>query len=222
MKIIAIMFAGALLLCAQATEGLAGYWSFDENDDAKSAGKVTDKTGTFGAVLKSGAVFTEGKTGMGVAFDGKDSAVIGEKAPKLGQTFTIAAWVNIKNLAAGQHSIYSVDEKGGHYLRINQDGSIVLIRAETAVVASSAKNIPAGKWQHIAVTYDNGTYAFYINGEAAGNGSAAHVDFTASTKFGIGKNIAPGGARVTSGIIDEVRVYTRALPAADIASIAAQ
>ena len=80
--------------------------------------------------------------------------------------------------------------------------------------------IPLNAWTHLAATYDAATsiMRYYVNGvqvgTTAGNGSI-NVD-DGALRIG-GNNSAPAGqGEFYRGLIDEVRVYNRALTAAEI------
>jgi lysophospholipase L1-like esterase len=214
----AIAMAGVWTAQA-AAPGLVARWTFDDAATDKTAHVAKDSVGTYDGTLQNGAVFTAGQSGGGVAFDGKEAMVSGAAMPALGQAFTIACWVKIDDLAAGQHSVFCGNTKGSHYLRINPDGSVWLLRSETAMVAISTGKIAAQAWQHVAVTYDHGAYAFYINAAAAGSGSVAHVAFVPSVNFTMGRECVDGAyMRPMTGALDELCLYTRALPADEIAA----
>ena len=69
---------------------------------------------------------------------------------------------------------------------------------------------PVGAWTHVALTYDGTTLRLYVNGvlASAGGADGAHPDASTSPLW-IGGN-SPYG-EYFQGVIDEVRVYNRAL-----------
>jgi hypothetical protein len=79
-------------------------------------------------------------------------------------------------------------------------------------------NAPASGWHHLAYTYDGNTHRVFIDGTmramsniAADNGNASNAR--------LGANF--DGSESFTGQLDEVRIYDRALMAAEIASLAA-
>ena len=71
----------------------------------------------------------------------------------------------------------------------------------------------ASTWQHIAATYDGTTARYFINGVQVSSRAAASVGSSDTWRIGAyGGN--PGG--FFDGVIDDVRVYNRALGAAEI------
>src|SRR5207244_13011036 len=74
--------------------------------------------------------------------------------------------------------------------------------------------VPLNSWTHLAVTYDGATLRLYVNGiqTAAQAVTGSLLSSTAPLRIG---GDAPWG-EYFSGTIDEVRVYNRALSAAEI------
>src|SRR5207244_3787397 len=86
-------------------------------------------------------------------------------------------------------------------------------RKDNAAVGSTA--VPLNTWTHLAFTFDGSTLRLYMNGSLVrssnmNNGSIV----TSAGALRIGGNAVFG--EYFRGIIDEVRVYNRALTAADI------
>lgn len=202
-------------------DGPSGWWVFDTGD--RSGLTTYDRAGNAHGDLSDGASFSAGRSKGGVTFDGKGGSVICDEAPALGQTFTIAAWFKTEDLKAVRwHSIYAGDLKGCHYLRINEDGKLMLLRADIAMTAVSKGAVSSGTWHHAAVTYAQGAYAFYIDGSDAGSGTVDHQPFVEAEHASLGIVAAGGPPRPMKGELDDVRVYDRALSAAEIRSIAGE
>ena len=79
---------------------------------------------------------------------------------------------------------------------------------------------PLGSWTHVAVTYDNGLITTYANGiqvhQYQGSGPIGDVDPT-QNDFRIGNRQqfpVPFG-----GIVDELKIYNRALSSSEVAAI---
>ena len=78
-----------------------------------------------------------------------------------------------------------------------------------------------GEWQHAAVTYDGTVLRLYLNGAEVGNtllSGAVAVDASAATA--VGAQPSGAGSKYFDGIIDDVRIMSRALSAAEINEIA--
>ena len=88
----------------------------------------------------------------------------------------------------------------------------------TDVEATNGPAVPLGVWTHLAVTYDGTTLRLYVNGvlrssTAASGGIAAS---TAPLRIGGNTVFSVPGTEYFAGLIDEVRIYNRALSAAEI------
>ncbi|MGE5296887.1 MAG: LamG-like jellyroll fold domain-containing protein, partial [Solirubrobacterales bacterium] len=75
-----------------------------------------------------------------------------------------------------------------------------------------------GQWLHVAFTWDNGAYAIYLDGESIANGS-----YSGLTALGTIANFGNDGCgapyEAFGGMLDEARVYNRALTAAEVKTI---
>src|SRR4030095_2439569 len=73
---------------------------------------------------------------------------------------------------------------------------------------------PVGNWTHVALTYDGAALRLYVNGTVVATQAAAGTVEANTKPLRIGGNVPYG--EFFQGIIDEVRVYNRALSAAEI------
>ncbi len=74
--------------------------------------------------------------------------------------------------------------------------------------------LPTGAWTHLAATYDGTTLRLYVNGAQVAQLAVAGSIPTSNSPLRIGGNAIWG--EWFNGLIDEVRVYNRALSAAEI------
>jgi hypothetical protein len=81
-------------------------------------------------------------------------------------------------------------------------------------VAEAANQLPLNQWSHLAATYDGATLKLYINGALAGTKNVTGSITTTNGAFRIGGNSIWG--EWFNGIIDEVRIYNRALSVSEI------
>lgn len=145
-----------------------------------------------------------------------------------GTALTISAWIkpstfgeNSKGRIVDKHNggttgyVFNLDSSNtakGLGFGVNSANS-------TAVYKWSISNvINLNQWQHVAVVY-NGSVAFYVNGVNVSRGSSdisASINSSASVPLSIGGRFADG--RDFNGAIDDIRIYNRALSAAEIAA----
>ncbi len=142
----------------------------------------------------------------------------------LSQSFTIEAWINARawKSQSWQGSIVTADSggaNGGFAFRCGNDG-----RLSMAVSANNNWNealsdvvMTANKWHHVATTVDQGSITLYVDGvEVAlatfqGNPAANMGTITIGESTGF-----PG--RFFDGVIDEVRIWSVARTAEEIAT----
>jgi hypothetical protein len=81
---------------------------------------------------------------------------------------------------------------------------------------NSTTSLNLDTWYHIAATYDAFALVLYINGVVDASLNVTGNPVTAQGSFTFGRNY--DATRTLNGAIDEVRVWTRALSAAEIAA----
>ena len=206
-------------------KGPAACWTFDEGDS--DGFTVYDRAGVCSGDLTTGAVFTVGRFGRGVQFDGISGKIVGDEAPVLGQNFTIAAWFKTDYLndnphnIVGNHTILGGDVHGCPLFRVNRNGCLTLVRSDIEAVAFSNGVVKPGIWTHVAVTYStNGKCVFYINGHPAGESTVNHQPFSDFNHVSLGQSCAGGPVYAMKGELDEVRVYDRTLSGGEVGALA--
>src|SRR3954452_24712050 len=82
--------------------------------------------------------------------------------------------------------------------------------------AAGAATLPVNMWTHLAVTFASGVLKLFVNGTQTASVSLSGNVTTAAGALKIGGNAIWG--EWFNGLIDEVRVYNRALTAAEVQS----
>jgi hypothetical protein len=199
-------------------------WSFDEG----SGTVVSDATGSGNlADLSNGPAWTPGRHGSALSFDGVDdrvtlrtyNATMNMTSPR---TFTLSAWINPRSNSAWQ-MIVNKPARATHsspYFdwslhREKTTGKVVAFLGCEMIQRTSTNSTPLNTWTHVAVTYDGSVLRHYINGalDRTTNVSCAIAN-TSSQRIRIGAN--GGGSEVFNGMLDDVRIYGRALSASEI------
>jgi fibronectin type 3 domain-containing protein len=197
--------------------GLVASYGFNET----SGGSVADGSGNGNTGTISGATRTaSGKNGGALSFDGTNDLVTIPDAASLDLTsgMTLEAWVNPSRLSGSWRTVLLKERPGGMVYALyaagagGRPGGYFVSGDEFSALAP---NVPSlNTWVHLATTYDGSTLRLYINGtqvasEAQGGSMAPS---TGALKIG-GNNVWPEWYQ---GLIDDVRVYDRALTAAQI------
>ncbi len=131
---------------------------------------------------------------------------------------TMAAWVYINTPGGRIFDKVPVGTSKGYMLDTYQNKLRMI--AGPYQVQSTPSTLPAGKWTHVAGSWDNGAMKLYVDGQLAHTWAAPNPKaITANTlPLRIGAN-ANGGDRF-NGLIDAAAVYDRALTDAEIAFLA--
>ena len=196
--------------------GLVAAYSFNEG----SGVQTHDSSGQNNTGTIAGATWTaSGRYGAALSFNGTNAWVTVADANSLDLTngLTIEAWVN-PTIGSGWRSVVMKETSGGlAYALYSANNSsrpegYVHTSSDMGVAGTSA--VALNTWTHLALTYDGTTLRIYANGVLVKSGSAPGLAATSASPLRIGGDSVWG--EYFKGLIDEVRVYNRALSAAEI------
>lgn len=229
--------------------GLLTYWRMDDGLANALAVAVADGKGTNTATLVRGdglshwygvgtAVF-----GGCVQLDGTNASVTVPRSGSLDigtNALTISMWVNLRvlpsRLATSYGAIY--DSTNDCYV-VYLDKSNKELRFKVTDVNNHAARpgipesaLPTNQWLQVVATYSgqagpvSGQACIYLNGQP----KDAHTGNDSTTPVGLTRNVKPGqtaamgregpiGGNYFSGMVDDVAIWTRALTAAEVASL---
>ena len=204
--------------------GLVAAYAFDEG----SGTTVTDASGQGLTGTISGATWTtSGKYGKALSFNGTSSYVdLGNPtALQLTGSMTLSAWVNAAaNLADDGQIIAKSDGTSGWQFKTSPDtgpetfGFGVSPTSTTITQRYSTTVRSLNTWYHVAGVYNATTQTLdiYVNGvlnDGTLSGTVPASQVNSSVNVNIGRRT---GGFYFNGLIDEVRVYNRALTQAEI------
>ncbi|MGD0413487.1 MAG: LamG domain-containing protein [Verrucomicrobiota bacterium] len=211
--------------------GLIGWW--------QAEGNYLDTVGGNNLSPDGGVTFAPGRFGQAFHFDGiTGSAYCTGAAALNGWTqFTLEAWINlditndVPNGSAGRGIISRVgnaanngmnnygyqfgtfDNSTGLFCQFNANGQAWPSYQTTGLFPQP---LVTGVWYHVAATYDHNATVLYFNGSPLVTNVVGPVTIATSTSsFRISKD--DNGNVPFPGRIDDVRIYNRALTAAEIA-----
>jgi hypothetical protein len=200
---------------------IIAHYSFDD-DRGEIARDSSSNRNDARLVAEPGHV--PGKIGKAICFDGKKSYLA---LPDLGMqpALTIAVWLNLNSLGADAWSTSILHSDGWnlgdlHFQIPCKSGNIQASLNGAADVASKftfRDNLKA--WVHVAYTYDAKArkVSLYVNGKLEGS-----ADFGAGRPVNLSRakiGAWEGSSRFLDGAMDDLRIYDRALTAAEIAKL---
>jgi hypothetical protein len=212
-------------------DGLVGHWSFDEGAGA-TAGEAS---GGSSLTLYGGAAWVPGVIGSAVSGDGIDDYV---QTPSVDLSHTavvtLAVWIHRTYSLASLHTLieYSTDYNSSAFgFGLFPDnntacrGLFVGLRGDLEYTTGCFPQPSSGTWHHFAIIYDKRTpgdshVTLFIDGAMVTD--TIDNRYPNSNRFGVEPLFLfarAGTSEFTAGILDELRLYDRALTAQEIQSL---
>ena len=206
---------------------LGAYWKLDEQEGSIAKDSVGDNRGTvYGDPAWQPA---GGKTGGALLLDGIDDYVeTGFALNPADGAFSVFAW--IKGGAPGQVIISQADGTGTGQIWLGMNalsGNLMTglvpppVGRTPPLPLESQSVITNGQWYHVGFVWDGSYRSLYVNGiEVAKdtNTPAPLKNSNGGMYFGTDKNL--DATSFFSGLIDDIRIYSTALTAEQIAALA--
>ncbi|MGD9714826.1 MAG: LamG-like jellyroll fold domain-containing protein, partial [Thermomicrobiales bacterium] len=225
-------------------DGLVGYWKLDETSGTRAADSsgYGNSGSLVGPTISSTVAPVNFTNGRALSFDGSDDYVVLADSASLKPTtaITIATWVkpstgslntlreiyrydNLSGTQSTRH-LFSFQNAGNCSGGGGTAGCIAFGISTGASYAELDVNISSANWEnawnYVVATYDGTTKRIYQNGVEIGNtGATGSIGQPSSATPNIGRS--PTATEYFSGLIDDVRIYNRALSPGEIAALAA-
>jgi hypothetical protein len=217
------VFPPILVELSVSEEGLVGHWTFDELNGTMAYDYSSN--GNHGVV--DGATWVTGRIGVGALnFDGVSNLVKVPHSASLVFTdqLTIAAWIYLASTDGNQDALQKyglalceirADKTGiiSNILKIND--------VWTAFVYDDNSADFLNQWRHLALTYNGAQVVNYLDGQEdksfAQTGQIT-IPSEGESDLSIGSN-APWNDCYFNGLIDDVRLYNRALDEYEIQNL---
>ncbi|GEM_PF-3037333 len=202
------------------TTGLVAFYPFSGNA-GDSSGHGHHGT-VYGATLTADRF---GNPNSAYSFDGSTSFILVPYSAELYPTaqLTVSAWVRADTWGGYEYSNSIVDcevpgSRMGYGLRGGDTkAGFYMSTGNWQQVFSDPGTIAAGIWYHLAGRYDGGSLKLYVNGEMAESLGCSGPMIPSNRELRIGTNNI--GLRWFDGVIDDVRIYGRALSEEEIDSL---
>ncbi len=222
-------FIFLVLLCAATparadiVTGLVAHWKLDGNATDYSGkgndGTVTGATATVDRFGRANKALSFNGSAQYVTFD--QNLLDGATAGTVSLWFNRGAWTEAyttlftKSIGAGWNS---------NHIQISENSTADSISLTISNNSSSTTtsvvtgNINQGVWYNVAMTWDGSVLIGYLNGSEIGRTNTTITLPSDSTRVAIGRG-AVGTNRYFIGLIDDVRIYARALIASDVVQL---
>ena len=204
---------------APRPSGLVAAYAFDEASSSTVADvSGNNNTGTLGAGVGR---TTEGRFGGALVFNGDSSVTVPNSASlNLTTGMTLEAWVFPTASTSWATTLMKENAKGlaySLYASSSANRPIVYFNTGTSKTRhrylSGPAALPLNTWSHLAATYDGVTLRLYINGAQVSSEPNTGSIITTTGALRIGGTWAGEFFR---GLIDEIRIYNRALSPSEI------
>ncbi|MCU4719005.1 LamG domain-containing protein [Halapricum hydrolyticum] len=203
------------------TDGLIDYWPLDSIEDGTAEDIVGGNDGTPQDVGSSIST-ADGQVGNAALFDTSDKYIPVGQNQLVSTSFTVATWVNgygfdhtdyplaVSEWQKAQNRDYLIGahQNGQLYAQFNRepDGN-----KDTLFGPQPSTNT----WYHCVLTYDGTTGKFYVDNSEVDSTTGPFN--STSSDFVIGSK--DGGGNSWHGLVDDVRVYDRALSASEVSDL---
>jgi hypothetical protein len=215
------------------SNGLAGYWSFDS---AYTSGTILfDQSGNNQDATAYSTTSTLGVANQALQFDGATSYVQVPSSESnqlydLMGDMTLSLWVETTNASRDEALIskFAAGGNGSGYLLRTTPGGTAQLEIGGANVTSGGggsvvtdvTQINDGNWHHVAVVIHLGSsVSFYVDGELSSTASLNSEAGAAASYLQFGLNPFTGDGTYFTGLMDEVRIYNRALSSAEVLAL---
>jgi hypothetical protein len=195
-----------------AAQGLVGHWKFDEGRGATAR----DSSGepNHGSIV--GARWAKGRLGSALDFDGGDDymSVPGPLSVDFSRAFTVCLWAKLDSVSR-YDPLIGVTQDGNNYAfcLCIEGGLRLYTKAGGGFDATGvhSRGIRSGVWYHFAAVMDaNSSCTIYVNGAGETSGNVTQRNNRGILHVARMANAGAWTEKI-DGLIDDVRVYDRAL-----------
>jgi len=228
-SLVLVLWLGMGHSFAYGQQGLIGYWKFDETSGLTAADLADgDNNGTLEYAVQWQP--DAGRAGGALLYDSvENNGRVGIPTTGISASEgTVMVWGKLAEpypTNRNDASYFFGHTQQGSYadrlqLYMNTTDTVLdLGLGDTHTRRTDIMNLQTETWYHVALTWDSGNYVVFINGEEADSGTYTGLN-TIHEIMDIGNdgNHSSGGAEAFAGLLDEARIYNRALSTDEIQS----
>ncbi len=204
--------------------GLVGYWKFDESSGAAADSSGNGNSGTLNG---SSPAYVSGKFGNAIALDaaGSDYVSMGNPAVLQVTTGTISCWMYYTGSVATSYSMLvskmdlNNDQNGFCLYRSATAMTWELANGSTFQAVGILGTLPTNSvWHHMVLTWDGSNVKIYKDAVQHSSTSQTVTPVTTVHNFTVGRDAVYTGSYY-SGMIDDVRIWSRALTTNEVTEL---
>ncbi|TFV90712.1 PKD domain-containing protein [Blastococcus sp. CT_GayMR16] len=207
-------------------DGASGYWTLGESSRSTAydhAGSTDLGVGNGVTVSRPGAI--SGDTDTAYRFGGTSSGIVySQNATPAPNTFTVEAWFQTTDRTGGKivgfgNSRTSQSNTYDRHVYMDAQGRVIFgVNSSLKRTVSSATGLNDGKWHHVAASLSPAGMALYVDGKLVGSRADTTTGSSYNGYLRIGGDRSWSGDSWFNGQIDDVALYTAALPADRVAN----
>jgi hypothetical protein len=217
---------------AISISGLQAHYKFE--------GNATDETGNYDGTATNityneydgtatNVTYTTGKFGNAAVFNGSSSAITINNTVSTALTFTASLWVrgvDMNRNSSDPSQIQTIFYNRNPYIVISQYGgnwqyTIKNSSSQNTTINYATSNFNNNEWYNIIISCDGlgGQMSYYVNGQSVGTNTAPTSTINVASTGFVGSG---AGSQYFNGAIDQVRIYNKAISAANVATLYAE
>jgi hypothetical protein len=202
---------------ADLKDGLVAHWSFDDCRATDNSGNGHDGT------LGGNPQCVDGVKGKAFSFDGVDDYINAGNSPLFNvNNHTITTWIKSSSggIIVGKVNpyVYETISLASNWYIYPTLHTAFATDYEVNHVIESVKTIADDKWHFVAMSYDGASVKFYIDEILDSSYPRTGTVRTNNNDLAIGRHggAANGNDAFFNGLIDDLRIYNRALTEAEV------
>ena len=231
MSVLLFVMAGVVPVHASLQDGLVAYFKLDEGSGTAAAD--ASGNGNNGTLIGTNLGWVTGYDGAALGCTPPSGTDVADRLefPTTGMSVTagtVSLWTYLADpqpASSGRYLFgHTTQPQFNNRIQIYmQDGTNASGKLDIGLGASHTTkadimDLPVKEWLHVVMTWDNGAYAIYVNNAKVDSGTYSGLTgIHPIANFGNDGSSAP--YETFSGAIDEARVYSRAITAAEVKEI---
>lgn len=214
-----LLFAGiALIDFLLNPRGQMGWWKFDEGHGTAAKDSSRPFLSHQGKLVHA-PKWVKGKRGGALDFDGRQYVALGKIFQGSYDEISIACWIK-HGTSQWQEIVERAvwDKPDGLGLMTDYNGTSVTFGHYPSPEIKSTSNVQDNQWHHVVGTMaksrDGYVYSIYVDGQL--DGAVTNATGLTATTLGWAIGARYDGTWAYQGLIDDVRIFSRALTPAEV------